>query len=451
MKTIRNIIPVLVIYLVLSGCGGSDIVGPDELAVSNISTISYLDSVTISWTTNLASKGTIYYGLDSTALDSSVQDTTEFITDHVLTIYNLQQDTTYYFYIEANSSDLQTAQSSIDSFFTGIVVILEFEGVTSTIETNEARIAWSTNIPSKGVINYGTVMNNLDNISPDTLAFETDHTDTLHYLASGTTYYYSISIWSADLQTLTTDTFYFNVPNDSILNIYDFSLSFLSNTSTSIRFYTNKHAETIVYYGLAGEAYSDTIVDNVARLEHQFSIDTLAEESDYILRVVALENTLMLSDTLDTTFSTPALLSVTIPEDTVTVGNVFLYPVTINNALDLNGMQYHLLFDPDHLRAQRVIEGPFSSNAGSMFFQTDTNNIEGFIKNEITWNPIFNGDIIVGTDADGDGIVAYVEFQAISTGMSEIIIPADSLLILDINIIPFDVAVDSGSVTIQSP
>ena len=451
MKYLQIIIPVFVIFILLSGCGGSDVSGPENLAILHHSAAAFLDSAVITWDTNLPSKGTVYYGLDSTALDSSVADTGEFKTVHEVMLQDLETAVTYYYYIDAQSSDLQTAQSPVDTFYTGISDTLDLLSLTVEVEATEAVIHWATDLPSKGILKYGIFLTNLDYQKYDTTAYITEHSDTIKYLASGTAYYYALSIWSMDNQTMDTDTFSFTTPDDSVFNIYDFTISFLSNTAASIRYYTNKHADSHVYYGFSGEAYSDSLVDNVERLEHQFSLNNLQTESDYALRVVASESSLYMSDTLDTTFSTPAILRVSIPEDTVIVGLVFQYPISIYNAQDLNGMEYYLFYDPDILFAQEIIEGSFSVNAGSFEFYPTINNTAGYIRTVISWNPILIGDVIVGTNADGNGVVAYIEFQAIATGTTQMIMPPDSLIILDIYINPFEVVVDSGSVTVELP
>ena len=451
MKYLRIIIPILVIYFLLSGCGGSDISGPEDLTILNYAAVTYLDSASISWTTNLPSKGTVYYGIDSTALDSSLSDTGDFRTGHEVILRDLETAVTYYFYIEAQSSDLQTAQSPVDTFYTGIMDTLELLSLSVDVENTQAVVHWNTDIPSKGIVKYGIIQTFLDDQYSDTSTFATDHSDTIKYLASGTTYFYALSVWSMDNQTIDTDTFSFTTPDDSVFNIYDFTISFLSNTSASIRYYTNKHADSRVYYGISGEAFSDSLIDNVERLEHQFALDSLQSETAYDLRVIASESSLMMSDTLDTTFSTPAILRVSIPEDTVIIGTVFQYPISIFNAQDLNGMEYYLFYDPSMLNAQEIIEGPFSEDAGSFEFYPIINNTGGYVRTVISWNPIFNGDVIVGTDADGDGVVAYIQFQAIATGTSQMIMPPDSLIILDIYINPFDVVVDSGWVTVELP
>lgn len=120
-------------------------------------------------------------------------------------------------------------------------------------------------------------------------------------------------------------------------------------------------------------------------------------------------------------FALPVLLSpglveatqISAPFETVGVGDTFTIPISITGATDLTSWQFDLSFDPSIVQANSVTEGPFMSAFGLTSFGP------GVIDNG-------TGMISLVTDAyvdlppnpSGDGILASIEFLALTPGVS---------------------------------
>lgn len=108
-------------------------------------------------------------------------------------------------------------------------------------------------------------------------------------------------------------------------------------------------------------------------------------------------------------------LSFTVDSDTITVGDVFTINLNVVDAVDLTSWQFDLAYDPTILQANLVTEGPFLASAGSTLF------VPGFIDNSAG---LIGGVAAFFTDfttpPSGSGILATIEFTALSSGLSSL-------------------------------
>lgn len=132
---------------------------------------------------------------------------------------------------------------------------------------------------------------------------------------------------------------------------------------------------------------------------------------------------------------------------TVQVGDVFTMQISISGAQDLSAWQFDLAFDPAILQANFITEGTFMSGFGQTLF------VPGVVDNG-------SGTISLTADSyvdfaplpSGDGVLALIEFQALTEGISAL---ALSNVFLDFGTAPAEVTqgeiVVSGNGDVPEP
>ena len=139
--------------------------------------------------------------------------------------------------------------------------------------------------------------------------------------------------------------------------------------------------------------------------------------------------------------ATPINLS--IGSGTVANGGTITIPIDISGVTDLFAFQFDLSFPALNLQALSVSEGPFLSSSGATFF------IPGFIDNSagsITF--IANTLIGLSTGASGSGSLAFVDFQAIASGIA--LLDMSNVVLLDSNLADISSTQTSGTVQINN-
>ena len=127
-----------------------------------------------------------------------------------------------------------------------------------------------------------------------------------------------------------------------------------------------------------------------------------------LLVVLLFASLVMLGPTFveaDPTISAPFL--------TVGVGDTFTIPISIAGAADLTSWQFDLSFSPAIVQANSVTEGPFMSAFGTTLFSPGvTDNGAGLI------SLVTDAYVDLEPNPSGDGILADIEFTALSPGVS---------------------------------
>jgi adhesin HecA-like repeat protein len=129
--------------------------------------------------------------------------------------------------------------------------------------------------------------------------------------------------------------------------------------------------------------------------------------------------------------SAAPLLSIEPPSLFVQRGNSFSLDVRISDVADLFAFQFDLAFDPLILSAGSITEGPFLPSGGATAFIAGTvDNTAGTITATV--------DTLIGAipGVNGSGVLASVDFQALSLGTSPITFSHPILLDSDLNAFP---------------
>ena len=446
-----------VLLTFINGCGGEGTTRPDEFLLLEVTHSVTQTEAVISWQTNLPSRGYVRYGLSESALDSATALSDSFSLTCSDTLRGLAVGTNYYYRVVAQSEEGEQAQSSLRSFQTLEFLILE---VIHSVTQTEAVISWQTNLPAKGYVRYGLSQSALDSATALSDSFSLTCSDTLRSLAAGTNYYYRVTARSEEDEQAQSSLRSFQTlpkPNQEPA-LYNLTIEGITTNSASINWYTDEPADAWVYFDTTASAYNDSTGSGVLTLAHRIQLTGLSPSTRYYFRAVSSDSEGYSGYSPDSSFITLNPVYLIFPDTTVAVGESVLYPVLIENALDLLGIQYYLQYDPALLTAQAMSEGPFTTNSNHQFFIPVIDTPGGRIKNFISWIPEDSAGIEIGTRADGDGIVAYVEFYAVSAGTCSIISPGAASLQDSIFVVFFDtpsqrseLLINPGQIVVTAP
>lgn len=164
-------------------------------------------SATITWTTNVATRGFISYGT-TTAYGSSTAMESATTTSHSVTVNNLVCSTLYHFAISAMDNGGNTTQSGDMTFTSGTTTSVNPLQITnvavSNIGTSSVTLTWNTNTAATGTVMYGTTTSYGSSMQSSTTA-STTQSVTLSGLNPGTLYHFGITANSGTSSVSTTD------------------------------------------------------------------------------------------------------------------------------------------------------------------------------------------------------------------------------------------------------
>jgi Cohesin domain len=104
--------------------------------------------------------------------------------------------------------------------------------------------------------------------------------------------------------------------------------------------------------------------------------------------------------------------SFTVDSATVNIADVFNINLRVVDAVNLSSWQFDLAYNPTILQANLVTEGSFLSSAGTTFF------IPGAIDNTTGLISLVSTSFVDLTPPSGSGVLATVQFTALSSGLS---------------------------------
>jgi len=161
-----------------------------------------VDQVTIIWDTDEQSDTKIEFSTgqefftDENAVREVRSDPSD-VTNHSITITNLQPNTTYYYRVSSvDLSDNGPTYGPEASFTTAAEADVTGPQITAgpsvtSITNTKATITWKTDETSNSYVEFGTSSTSLPDSKGD-IAFATDHAITLTNLSAGVTYYFKV-------------------------------------------------------------------------------------------------------------------------------------------------------------------------------------------------------------------------------------------------------------------
>ena len=145
-------------------------------------------SATIIWTTDQSSDSKVEYGT-TTAYGNSATDSA-MTTSHSIILSGLAQGTVYHYKVTSTNSHNLSASSG-DSTFTTLAPPLISSVTVTNITSGSATVAWTTDVPANGTVEYGTTTAYGASAKDEVLT--TSHSITLPNLTAETTYHYRVT------------------------------------------------------------------------------------------------------------------------------------------------------------------------------------------------------------------------------------------------------------------
>lgn len=174
---------------------------PQDLATTSITTTA----VNLSWKASTDNVGVTGYKVFRNGTEIATVAGTSYSDTKIAT------ENTYTYTVRA----FDVAQNmSADSNIVTVVTPKALLTVTTSVTTTGigATVKWTTNLPSTGIVTYGTSQNALTSRVEDTVA-QTSHTVSITNLAKRTTYYYRVTAYSADGQVVESSILSFKTKN----------------------------------------------------------------------------------------------------------------------------------------------------------------------------------------------------------------------------------------------
>jgi len=241
--TIATIVALLLLWLLAAPASAS------PLEISGVTSGNITDTTaTITWTTDLEGNSTVNYG-NTTEMLLSTSDS-NFLSNHTMTLTELEPATLYYYQVSSTDSNGDTATSNMGNFTTD-PYFPTISGINvGNITDTSAIITWTTDRLADSTINYGNT--SLLGLTAYDSNFLFDHSVTLTGLSPATFYYFDVG--STNLYGNTTvDTnggaFYTFTTLMPLPTISGVNASNLTDTSATITWTTDQLASSTVNYG----------------------------------------------------------------------------------------------------------------------------------------------------------------------------------------------------------
>lgn len=298
--------------------------------------------------------------------------------------------------------------------------------------SSSAVISLKTTHPAKCWLDYDLIGNEIGEFINDTLTYKTEFTFNLLYLISSEDYYFNLLVTDEENLTATyADTFTTSAKTTDEPIVYGLTISNITAISAVISWYTDEPSDSRVFYGLS-TAYTDSTYDTTEVISHQLTLSGLTSQTQYYFRAASDDAESFRGFSQDSSFTTTNFVFVSIPDTVVSANSDFNYPLTLSNVSDLAAMQFQIEFDPVYLSVDNIIAGPFVIDNDYLFFDVGViDNIAGTAFVSIAWKTIIQGDLIIGTHADGAGVAAYIQFHADAPGTTIMTFNEDETLLLD--------------------
>lgn len=306
------------------------------------------------------------------------------------------------------------------------------------------RVEWAANRPTFGEFRYGqTVFTQLININ----VMADTHSVGLTSYAFNTAYVYRLTVIDSAGNRLDCSGD-FVTPDKATPEpiISQFAIQEITESSARITWQTDEPASTILYYGVG--SISDSIRMTTPVMDHEIVLDNLTSSTIYALRPEAVDEDGLRGVGPDSMFATAARLTVWMPSMQIVIGDTAIVPIHLEAADNLAALQYSLTFAEGNIEVVGISEGPFfDENEGFNFFRNIQNG-DNRVTNAMTWVIEYNGNTRVGTDADGDGVVAYLQLRGLAPGSAGAAFDADSTFGLDMFAQARTCSLRTGTITV---
>jgi N-acetylneuraminic acid mutarotase len=275
------------------------------IQVTGITSVPAQTSAVVSWTTDVATTHYVEYGTVSGTYSLSTIQTQTVVTSHSVTLSSLLPLTTYYYRVRNFHTTYAATMSAEGSFTTTTVAVTSL--TATNIQQTSADITWTTDIPTRHLVEYGTVSGVYAFSTIQSQTATTSHAVSLTGLSAFTAYFYRVRNYPTDSadpasaeQTFTTIAY----PN--ILVTVGPSAT-PSTTSATITWTTNVSTTHYVEYGTTSGVYDyQTTLSGTAVTSHSVTLSPLSSSTTYYYRVRNIHTTYPAIVSAEGSFATTA-------------------------------------------------------------------------------------------------------------------------------------------------
>jgi hypothetical protein len=292
------------------------------------------------------------------------------------------------------------------------------------VSDTSAVLEWSTTRSTVGILSIG-LLPDLSTSVRHTTGFASYHQLALTELAPDTLYYYRVqAITSTGDTTSARGTPFRTDPWQPLQDstsplIRDIEVGSVTSSAALLRWETDDRARCTVHYGLTSalELSQAEYPDEPERYAcgHTLTLNDLEPGRMYTFSVHATNLAGLLTESDPLTFTTlaPPMLAFCPAVLTVSADAEFDVNLCIASVQDLAGAAVTLHFDPRALEVAGGSSGVsagafFQGHGGHLFMPPVVDAIAGTVRIEASWLITYAGDVALGTEADGGGVLASI-------------------------------------------
>lgn len=251
----------------------------EEATVKNLTN----SSSSVSWQTDLEANSLVRIKLADAPEGAwqEIGDTSNYVTDHLVTLTGLKPDENYQYQVKSSNSSGSTAISSIKTFKTTPAPVIS-DVVVSDITLESAVISWKTNIASTSVIDYGpsSVYGMSASGGKDLV---TAHEIKLKNLQSGVNYNFKVKGSDGNDNLIVSDNYSFQTY--ALPVIRDFKVEEVKDTSALVKWTSNIDIDSLVIYDNSKTGEVRTQGDTKLVKDHDLKLENLDFGTDYIIKI----------------------------------------------------------------------------------------------------------------------------------------------------------------------
>jgi hypothetical protein len=237
----------------------------------------------ISWKTNVETKHILEYGTATGVYTVATPLSAAESKDHSVSLASLLPATTYYYRVRSYYRTSQEENSEEYSFTTvALTAIAITEGPTLTVGQTSCDLSWTTNVPTKHAIEYGTSSGAYSASTVLSGTASATHSASITGLSPSTTYYYRVrSTYQNGLEGLSAESSFTTLAGPASLSFSSAPVATPALTSASIAYATNYPTISSIEYGTASGVYTESIVLDSSAPTHTRGLSGLAQGTTY--------------------------------------------------------------------------------------------------------------------------------------------------------------------------
>lgn len=311
---------------------------------------------------------------------------------------------------------------------------------------SEMHVQWSANRPTQGTVEWGR-QGLQESLTEPT--FADSHDIRIPNLTFGTNYVYCVTARDSLTASVSYTGAFATPPKSSEAPvIFNLAIPHVTDESAQVIWETDEPATTILHYGTGTP--NDSVYDATMSYQHEVILTSLESSTLYWARPEAVDEDGYRGVGTDTSFTTAARLTLWTPDTTMVLGDTIFLPVWLSNAKDIAALQYILDFGTNHLELLEFSEGPLYSNRGGFAFFQEVDPAHGRAGAHISWDIEVIGSERIGTQVDGEGVVAWLGLRGLAPGTDEPFFYPDSSFALDMLSVVLSCSLRAGQVEVLS-